>query len=187
MQNENVRIALIGSGNVFFKDEGIGLYAVKYLKENYQFTPEVELVDGGVLGFKLMPILQEYSDVVIINTASESEQAGAIQIKSSDEFLEGEQIKKTANEVEIAEMLQICSLTEVMATTTIISMVPEDIVSVDVGLSHSVLAQFDTLIATILSHLSSLNVCFEKKAKPCDLATILHTFANPSVEHQRGF
>jgi hydrogenase maturation protease len=37
----NKKLALIGSGNVFFKDEGVGLYAVKYLKENYNFIPEI--------------------------------------------------------------------------------------------------------------------------------------------------
>ena len=130
------RVALIGSGNAFFKDEGIGLYAAKYIKENYIFTPEIEIVDGGTLGFKLMPLLQEFDEVVIINTASdENRKVGNISIKTTDEFLDGTLIKKTANEVEIAEMLQICSLTEDMAETTVISIVPNDIIAVEVALS----------------------------------------------------
>ena len=39
------KIALIGSGNAFFKDEGIGLYAAKYIKANYEFKPAIEVVD----------------------------------------------------------------------------------------------------------------------------------------------
>lgn len=184
---DELRVALIGSGNVFFKDEGIGLYAVKYLKENYQFTPSIELVDGGVLGFKLMPMLQEYSDVFIINTSSGTQQAGLIQVKSSEEFLDGELIKKTANEVEIAEMLQICSLAQKVAKTTIISIEPEDIVSVDVGLTPAITQQFEPFLQTIVSHLQATGIQCEKQEEVCDLATILQTFANPSIEHQRGF
>ena len=122
------KVALIGSGNVFFKDEGIGLYVVKYIKENYTFTPQIDIVDGGTLGFKLMPLLQEFDEVIIANTASdENKKVGDISIKTTNEFLDGSLIKKTANEVEIAEMLQICSLSEIMAETTVISIVPNDL------------------------------------------------------------
>ena len=58
-----------------------------------------------------MPLLQEFDEVIIINTASDEEKkVGEITVKTTDEFLDGSLIKKTANEVEIAEMLQICSL-----------------------------------------------------------------------------
>ncbi|MEA1920858.1 MAG: hydrogenase maturation protease, partial [Campylobacterota bacterium] len=103
-------VALIGSGNSFFKDEGIGLYAGKYLKENYTFKPELDIVDGGTLGFGLMPLLQEYDYVIIANTSSSDDRkAGSIEIISDEELIENSGLKKTANEVEITEMLQICS------------------------------------------------------------------------------
>jgi len=182
------RVALIGSGNAFFKDEGIGLYGAKYIKENYIFTPEIEIVDGGTLGFKLMPLLQEFDDVIIINTASdESKRVGEISTKTTDEFLDGTLIKKTANEVEIAEMLQICSLTEAMAETTVISIVPNDIIAVEVALSSELKESWDTYINTVLSKIESLGIMMTKKDKECSLDEILDIFANPSIEHSRGF
>jgi len=181
------KIAMIGSGNAFFKDEGIGLYAAKYLKENYIFTPEVEIVDGGTLGFKLMPLLQEFDDVIIINTASDdTKQAGEISVKTTDEFLEGSLVKKTANEVEIAEMLQICSLAQKVAKTTVISIVPEDIISVEVGLSSDLKSVWEKYIETVLKEIQKLDVKAEEKVI-MSLEEILYTFANPSIEHNRGF
>ena len=182
------KIALIGSGNAFFKDEGIGLYGAKYLKENYHFAPEVEIIDGGTLGFKLMPLLQEFNEVIIINTASdESKQVGDISIKTTDEFLNGSLIKKTANEVEIAEMLQICSLTEAMAETTVISIVPKDIISVEVGLSQELQNAWQSYIDTSLAQLKKTGVAVVKKEHEVTLEMILDIFANPSIEHSRGF
>ena len=66
----DAKVALIGSGNAFFKDEGAGLYAGKYLKENFTYEPALDIVDGGTLGFGLMPLLQEYEVVLIDATES---------------------------------------------------------------------------------------------------------------------
>ena len=182
------RVALIGSGNAFFKDEGIGLYGAKYLKENYEFTPNVEIVDGGTLGFKLMPLLQEFDEVIIINTASDdTKEVGEISIKTTDEFLNGTLIKKTANEVEIAEMLQICSLTEAMAETTVISIVPKDIISVEVGLTQEIQSAWLKYTETIIIQLKEIGVQSKKKEQEFTLESILEIFANPSIEYARGF
>jgi len=181
-------IALIGSGNVFFKDEGVGLYAAKYLKENYDCTPDVEIVDGGTLGFKLMPLLQEFEKVLIVNTASDDNlPAGTVMVRSCDEFLEGSLIKKTANEVEIAEMLQICSLTEAMGHTVIVSIVPEDIISVEVGLSESLKRAWPEYVETMLRQLESFGAVCQKRENGMTLSVVLQTLDSPSVEHGRGF
>ncbi|WP_345993210.1 hydrogenase maturation protease [Sulfurimonas sp. HSL-1716] len=184
----NKDVAIIGSGNAFFKDEGVGLYAVKYLKENYEFTPEIEFVDGGTLGFLLMPLLQEYKEVVIVNTASEEgKEAGKITVKSCNEFLEGTLVKKTANEVEIAEMLQICSMAEYMADTVLVSIVPEDIISVEVGLTTALRDIWQDYINTVLEVLQQSGVKAKRREDKISLDDILHTFAYPSIEHGRGF
>jgi hydrogenase maturation protease len=181
-------IAVIGSGNAFFKDEGAGLYAAKYLKENYDFTPEVEFVDGGTLGFGLMPLLQEFSHVLIVNTASDDTlPPGSVQVRSCDAFLDESKIKKTANEVEIAEMVQICQLSGAMAETTLVSVVPEDIISVEVGLTPCLKTVWPTFIDAVLQQLSVEGVLYEKRQDEMTLEMILQTFAEPSIEHGRGF
>lgn len=182
------KVALIGSGNAFFKDEGIGLYGAKYLKENYFFTPKIEIVDGGTLGFKLMPLLLDFDEVIIINTATDdSLEVGELSVKSTDEFLDGALVKKTANEVEIAEMLQICSLNGDVANTTVLSIVPDDIISVEVGLSDALISAWKNYIERTLELIESLGVSYSKKEKELSLEEILDIFANPSIEFARGF
>jgi hydrogenase maturation protease len=184
----NKKIAMIGSGNAFFKDEGVGLYAVKYLKENYSFTPEIEFIDGGTLGFLLMPLLQEFEEVIIVNTDSQnSKNFGEVMVKNCEEFLDGTLIKKTANEVEIAEMLQICSMANHMAKTILVSIVPEDIVSVEVGLSPSLKSAWNYFIDTILDIIKASDIEILKCENEFTLEEILYNFAYPSIEHNRGF
>ena len=151
----DAKIALIGSGNAFFKDEGIGLYAGKYFKENYTFEPAVDIVDGGTLVFGLMPLLQEYEVVIIANTSSDEDKAvGTIDVLSGEELIENQGIKKTANEVEITEMLHICSMASHCAQTIVISIVPEDILSVSVDMTPPMRAQWDRYIEVIEEELT---------------------------------
>ena len=135
-----------------------------------------------------MPLLQEFDEVIIINTASDDEkQVGEISVKTTDEFLDGSLVKKTANEVEIAEMLQICSMSEKVANTTVISIVPKDIMSVEVALSEAIKDRWNNYIDTILDEIKKLDVTVEKKEKELVLDDILDIFANPSIEYERGF
>ncbi len=184
----NASVALIGSGNAFFKDEGAGLYAAKYLKENYVFEPALEIVDGGTLGFGLMPLLQEFDVVVIANTSSRDDApAGSIEVQSGEELIAQTGIKKTANEVEIAEMLQICSMASRVAETTIVSIVPEDILSVGIDMTSVLRAKWFDYIDAILGELEKRGVRSAPGASRMSLDEILGQFADPSVEHARGF
>jgi len=184
----NAKVALIGSGNAFFMDEGIGLYAGKYLKENFTFTPALDIVDGGTLGFGLMPLLQEYDHVVIANTSSDDDKIiGSIDVLSGDELIANQGIKKTANEVEITEMLQICSMANHCAQTTMVSIVPEDIISVHVGVTPALREKWLEYIDIIVEELHKCGIICTQKENLMTLDEILEQFANPSIEHSKGF
>lgn len=184
----NAKVALIASGNAFFMDEGIGLYAGKYFKENFTFNPGLDIIDGGTLGFGLMPLLQEYEVVLIVNTCSDDDKAvGTINVLSGDELIANQGIKKTANEVEITEMLQICSMANHCAQTTMISIVPEDIISVAVGVTLALRGKWVDYIDVIVKELQKFGISSTKKEEIMNLDEILDQFANPSIEYAKGF
>ena len=100
------KIAIVGAGTVIFNDEGVGVYAAKYLEKNYNFDGDVTLVDGGVLGFQLMVYYQEYDRVIILDTITmQDDKAGAIYNLPSEELLGLGSYKQTAHEVEIVDLL----------------------------------------------------------------------------------
>ena len=85
MKKKNI---VIGVGNMLFKDEGIGIYASEYIKQNYEFDDkELEIIDGGTLGFKLMAYFQEYDNVIILDTVSIEDEVGGIYRLPSDVLL----------------------------------------------------------------------------------------------------
>lgn len=153
------KIAIIGSGNPLFKDEGIGYFLAKHIKDNYSFSQALEFVDGSTLGLNLQSYIQEYDHLIIINTHSDkSLKAGTVTLRSTDDFLEEAQIKQTANEVVIAEMLQVCMLAGDIAEIKFISITVEDLISVEVGLSEALILVWDDLVKVILDKIRALDI-----------------------------
>ncbi|HRF55790.1 MAG TPA: HyaD/HybD family hydrogenase maturation endopeptidase [Campylobacterales bacterium] len=157
------RNLLIGVGNVLFMDEGVGVYAAKYLENNYSFDDSLEIMDGGVLGFKLMALFQEYDNVIILDTVSIEDAPGSVYRLPAEELLGLGSYRKTAHEVEIVEMLEICSMLEKMANVVIIGIVPKDIESVKNDMTSEILSGFELFISTALAELSALCVQYKKK------------------------
>ena len=156
MKKRNI---VIGVGNMLFKDEGIGIYAAEYIKQNYKFDDEeLEIIDGGTLGFKLMTYFQEYDNVIILDTVSIEDKAGEIYRLSSDVLLGLGNYRKTAHEVEIVEMLEIVSVLDSHANVTIIGIIPEDIISVEIGLTQSMENRFEEFILNSIKEIESLGI-----------------------------
>ena len=153
------RSIVIGVGNMLFKDEGIGIYASEYIKQNYEFDDEtLEIIDGGTLGFKLMTYFQEYDNVIILDTVSIEDEVGGIYRLPSDVLLGLGNYRKTAHEVEIVEMLEIVSVLDSHAKVTIIGIIPEDIVSVGIGLTEQMENRFEEFILNGIKEIESLGI-----------------------------
>ncbi len=161
MQDKNI---VIGIGNLLFYDDGVGVIAVNYLKKNFEFKPELELLDGGTLGFNLAEYFLDYDNVFIIDAISTDEEAGSIYKIPSDELLGSGSYKKTAHEVEVVQMLEACELHEKKVNITIFGIVPEDINSVKIGLSKILQSKFDIFIKTLIENIETLNIKVTKKS-----------------------
>ena len=158
-----MRNIVIGVGNVLFKDEGVGIFASKYLEENYDFDGDLEIIEGGTLGFKLMTYFQEYDNVIILDTVSIEDNPGEIFRLPSDVLLGLGQYRKTAHEVEIVEMLEIVSVLESHAEVTILGIIPEDIVSVQIGLTKKIEDRFEEFILQTVKELESIGIKARRK------------------------
>jgi len=185
------KIAIVGAGTVIFKDEGVGVYAAKYLEKNYEFEGDVTIVDGGVLGFQLMVYYQEYDRVIILDTITmKNDKPGAIYNLPSEALLGLGSYKQTAHEVEIVEMLEICSMLERFAETLIVGIVPEDIICVTTDLSDTLKKQFKNFVGVALSELDKMGVKYKKKEKEFTLEEVIELYRNPTaqrdLEHLKG-
>ena len=176
-----MKTAVIGIGNILFKDEGIGVYTAKFLEENFAFSGDVEVIDGGTLGFKLMRYYQEYEKVIIIDTVSIEDTPGSIYNLPADVLLGLGEYRKTAHEVEVVEMLEICSLLESIAEVNVVGVVPKDIESVEIGLSEEIEEAFEGLYKEVLKELGRVGIEYKRKGN-LSLRSVVERYATPSME-----
>lgn len=157
------KTVIIGVGNLLFCDDGVGVIAAKYLRQNFSFEPEVEIVDGGALGFGLFEYFMEYENVLVLDTLSIDDEAGTIYKIPSKELLGLGSCKKTVHEVEVVQMLEICELHETRAEVTLIGIVAKDINSTKIGLSEVLESRFGLFIKTVIDTLEGLGIVGVKK------------------------
>jgi len=168
-----------------FHDEGLGAYLVKYIEENYEIPENLTVVEGGTLGFTLMTYYQEYDKIIVVGTGSKEGPVGTISSENAQEVMANEDsTRKTANEVEITMMIEICSFHEEMGEVQLITMVPEDIIEVKNGLTDVVLQYMPNLVNVTLEELKSSGIELKKKiSEEVSFAQILDDYANPKVNY----
>jgi len=173
-------IVIVGIGNILFKDEGIGCYAGKFLEENYDFSPAIDIIDGGTLGFRLMTYYQSYDKVLILDTVSIDDAPGSVYNLPADALMGLGSYRQTAHEVEVVEMLEICSLLDRMAEVSVVGMIPEDIQSVEIALTDTIRQAFPVLIAEAVKELERAGVTVTPKAHTKPLEAIIEAYNAPS-------
>jgi hydrogenase maturation protease len=175
-------IAVIGVGNILFSDDGIGVYAAKYLETNYCFEPEIDIIDGGTLGFNLMHYFHEYDHVFILDTLSIDEAAGSIYHLPSDVLLGLGDTRKTVHEVEVTQMIELASLMDARADIGVLGIIPSDIQTVAMDLSSIAKDHFGIFIQTILSVLEESGINAMQKDPIVVLGEILESYRDPRVD-----
>ena len=158
--DDSAKFAVMGIGNILFKDEGLGVYAAQYLQANYEFSPAVDLIDGGTMGMNMIHTYQRYQRLIILDTISvdAAEQPGAIYCLNADVLQGLGHCRKTAHEIEVLQTLELGALAGDMADIQIIAMVPEEINDVSISLSQTVLEAMPMFVETILAELSKWGV-----------------------------
>jgi len=176
------KIVLIGIGNIMFHDEGLGAYLVKYIEENYEEHPNLTIVEGGTLGFTLMTYYQEYDKVIVVGTGSKSGPVGTISSENAEEVMANEDAtRKTANEVEITMMIEICSFHEDMGEVQLITMVPHDIIDVKNAMTPEALEHMPKLVTKTILELENSGIVLRKKIEKVSFESIIHAYANPTI------
>lgn len=85
MENPKHKILLLGIGNDILGNDGVGLTAVRILKN--EFHDRVDIVEAIAGGFKLMELLEGYEKVLILDAAVTGKYPlGTVMELSKEEF-----------------------------------------------------------------------------------------------------
>ncbi len=121
-----MKILVLGIGNILFGDEGIGVHLINYLDEKYEFkNHQVDLIDGGTLAQRLIPIIVEYDKVFIFDTVDvDDAKIGDVYFFDFLDVPECISWQGSAHEVEMLQTLEMIHMMGDLPETKIIGVVP---------------------------------------------------------------
>ena len=104
-------ITVLGIGNIILSDEGFGVRVVEFLKKNYEFPQNVNLIDGGTLGVELTHFIIGTKKLLIIDSIDGGVESGKIFHLRDDEILNHFTQKISAHEIGIQDILTMLEVT----------------------------------------------------------------------------
>lgn len=130
------KILILGMGNILLGDEGVGVRAVEYM-EKQQLPDNVDLLDGGTGGFTLLPEIQKYDKVILIDATLDENPIGTIRViqpKFSKDFPKA----MSTHDIGLKDLIESASIMGTLPPLHLIVVTIKDIQPMDLSLSEEI-------------------------------------------------
>jgi len=154
----------MGIGNVLFGDEGVGAHMANLLEEKYEFISaehQVDVVDGGTLAQRLIPIITDgYDRVVLIDCVNVDDgNIGDVYCFDFDKVPDYITWNGSAHEVEMLQTLQMIELMGDLPPVKIVGVVPYVIGEESTfSMTDEVVSATLTMEKTIIDYIESFDI-----------------------------
>jgi len=173
-------LAILGVGNILEKDDGIAIYACSYLERNYNFEPNIDIVNGGVEGINLLNMFMEYKHIIILDAIEIEDTPGSIYHIPAHELTGYGLNSGGAHEIGVLQCFDILELMgKEIPKSSVLGIIPKEI-DVHIGLSEVLEEKFGVYVQTLLNILKELDVNATPNATTVSLEDIIEKFRNPS-------
>jgi hydrogenase maturation protease len=147
------RVVVLGVGNLLLSDEGVGVHVANKLME-MDLPPEVDVVEGGTDGFRLMNVVTGAARLIVVDAVKGGGPPGSIyrfDIKDAPTY--PDEYKTSVHQIGILEVVHLSELIGKAPETTIIGVEPK---SLDMGmeLSPEVKAKVPRIIELVLEEVN---------------------------------
>jgi hydrogenase maturation protease len=158
-----VDVMVLGIGCTLYSDEGFGVRVVEKMQREYQFSDEVLLVDGGVLGVNLLGVISKPNHLIVVDAIRNKGKPGDLYRLEGDEIPGRIRAKNSLHQVDFLEALTLCQALDHVPETVIIGIEPEDIDTMCIDLTPVTQAKLVDVIDMVLAELDRLGAEYSVK------------------------
>ena len=146
------RKIVLGLGNTLQTDEGLGVYALAALQEQLGKVPNVEFIDGGVLGLNLLPLVEAASHLLILDAANAGKAPGTVIELARNEIPLYSGLKMSQHQLTFQEVLALASIRDRLPPNLyLVGAQPADL-TVGLGMSNLI----ETVMPEIVSRATAV-------------------------------
>jgi hydrogenase maturation protease len=156
-----LNVLVLGVGNILLSDEGAGVRAVEELQNRYNCPDTVEIVDGGTVGFELLPYFDDRSHILIIDAVKTGNKPGTIvRIDDPPAFF---QKKVSPHQIGIADVMGIAVITDNMPKNIALFGIEPKELSTGLNLSTEIARNLSRLVDMVVAELKSIGIKVQAK------------------------
>lgn len=153
-----MKVGVIGVGNILLRDEGVGPKVVEFLRKNYVFEPEIEIIDGGTLGLELLHYLENFEKLIIVDIADFGKEAGFIATVKGEDICPLLKPKLSAHHIGVQDLLEVAKFMEILPEEVVLVGIQPKSIEVGLDLSEVVAGRINELIDKIITILNSWGI-----------------------------
>ncbi|MCK7483848.1 MAG: HyaD/HybD family hydrogenase maturation endopeptidase [Candidatus Moduliflexus flocculans] len=132
------RKVVLGLGNTLNRDEGLGVCALEPLRALLGGRGEVELLDGGVLGMSLLPLVESCSHLLLLDAVDTGSPPATVTELRQEEIPLFARLKLSLHQLGFQEVLQFAGVRGKLPDHLgLVGAQPAD-VSIGIGLSPDI-------------------------------------------------
>jgi len=151
-------VMVLGIGCILYSDEGFGVRVVEKMEALYEFSDNVLLVDGGVLGINLLGVISKPDHLIVVDAIRNKGKPGDLYRLTGDQIPQRIRAKNSLHQIDFLEALTLCQALDKVPETVIIGVEPEDIDTQSIELTPAVKLSIDPVIEMVLAELDRLGV-----------------------------
>jgi hydrogenase maturation protease len=156
-----LNVLVLGIGNILLSDEGAGVKAAEELQNRYDCSDAVEIVDGGTVGFELLPYFENRSHILIIDAVKTGNKPGTIvRIDDPPAFF---QKKVSPHQIGLADVMGIAVITDNMPQNIALFGIEPKELSTGLELSPEVDGNLSQLVDMVADELKAIGIKVEPK------------------------
>lgn len=156
-------ITVLGVGNILYGDDGVGIRVVEKLEKEYEFSDNVDIIDGGVLGINLLGVISNAGKLIVVDTVYNHGKPGDFHRLEHDEIPNRIRAKNSLHQVDLIEALTLCNALDHVPETTIIGIEPKNLESLSENLTPEIESKVDQLTQNVLDEIKKLGGKYSKK------------------------
>jgi len=159
MSLSSPQVVVLGLGNILLEDEGIGVHVVRHLEQQYRFSPEIEIVDGGTSGLDLLPFFGTDKAILLIDAVNFDMQPGTVGVLEDDAILAQLDPKLSLHHLGLSDLISISELTDRKPQKlTLLGIQPKSMENMDLEMTETIKAVFNKVVDHALQILKTWGI-----------------------------
>ena len=156
-------ITILGLGNILLADEGFGVHFIRYFEDRYILPENVEIVDGGVMGYVLLDIFDRSDLIIVVDCIKLDDEPGSIYRFTHEEFITKLPPPTSAHEVKFSDVLIKAEMIGELPEMVFLCIVPKEFKDMDLEMTRDLKNRLPVMESFLIKELEGLGIKVEAK------------------------